>query len=246
MNRLRALIFDVDGTLAETEEAHRRAFNETFAEMGLHERFPDAAAGWVWDQALYERLLKTTGGKERIAAYLKGDLGVDPAPHGDLIAQIHAAKTRRYAALMAPGQIALRAGIVEIIARAREAGLKLGVATTTSAANIDALILATLGEPAAAVFDAIAAGDEVAAKKPAPDVYRLALARLGLPAEACLALEDSRNGLMSAKAAGIRCLICPGVYTRAETFPEADRVTTAFSWDDIVALDGADAGAGAD
>jgi HAD superfamily hydrolase (TIGR01509 family) len=205
--------------------------------MDLHARLPDAGAGWVWDQGLYERLLKTTGGKERIAAYLKGDLGVAPAPHADLIAQTHAAKTRRYAELMAPGQIALRPGIEEIIARAREAGLALGVATTTSAANIDALTLATLGKPARAVFDAVAAGDEVAAKKPAPDVYELALARLGLPAQDCLALEDSRNGLLSAKAAGLRCLVCPGVYTRAESFPEADRVTAAFSWEDIVALD---------
>jgi HAD superfamily hydrolase (TIGR01509 family) len=205
--------------------------------MGQGALPPDRAAGWVWDQAMYERLLKTTGGKERIAAYIKGDLGVDPAPYADLIARTHAAKTRRYAALMAPGEIALRPGVAEIIDRAREAGLALGVATTTSAANIDALILATLGKPARAVFDAIAAGDEVAAKKPAPDVYELALARLGLPAQDCLALEDSRNGLLSAKAAGLRCLVCPGVYTRAESFPEADRVTAAFSWDDIVALD---------
>jgi HAD superfamily hydrolase (TIGR01509 family) len=240
MNRLRALIFDVDGTLAETEEAHRRAFNETFADLGLPDLLPDAVAGWTWDQGLYESLLKTTGGKERIAAYLRDHLGVDPAPHADLIAKVHAAKTRRYAALMTPDGIALRPGIADIIARARAAGLALGVATTTSAANIDALTLATLGKPALAVFDAVAAGDEVAAKKPAPDVYRLALARLGLPADACLALEDSRNGLLSAKAAGLRCLVSPGVYTRAESFPEADRVTDRFSWEDIPALQAID------
>jgi HAD superfamily hydrolase (TIGR01509 family) len=205
--------------------------------MGLPDVLPDPVAGWTWDQSLYERLLKTTGGKERIAAYIAGDLGLDPGPHVDLIAQVHAAKTRRYAALMAPGQIALRPGIADIIARARLAGLALGVATTTSAANIDALMLATLGAPARQLFDAIAAGDEVAAKKPAPDVYELALVRLGLPADACLALEDSRNGLLAAKAAGLRCLVSPGVYTRAESFAEADRITPAVSWEDILALD---------
>jgi HAD superfamily hydrolase (TIGR01509 family) len=228
----------VDGTLAETEEVHRRAFNTAFVELGLNERFPDPHAGWVWDEALYGRLLRTTGGKERIAAYLHADLGIDPAPHAELIAHTHRTKTGLYAAMMTAGQVELRPGIGDILQRAREMGLALGVATTTSPANVDALILAALGKPAGEVFDAIAAGDEVAAKKPAPDVYLLALERLGLPEDACLALEDSRNGLMAAKAAGLKCLVSPGVYTRAETFPEADRVAAQFGWDDIERMAG--------
>jgi HAD superfamily hydrolase (TIGR01509 family) len=233
---LRGLIFDVDGTLAETEEVHRRAFNAAFAAFGLNDRLPDPAAAWMWDQALYGRLLRTTGGKERIAAYLRSDLGVDPAPHAELIAELHGAKTRLYGSFIAAGEIALRPGIADILARARGAGLALAIATTTSPGNVDALTLATLGKPALDLFDAMAAGDEVAAKKPAPDVYRLALDRLKLPPEACVALEDSRNGLLAAKAAGLRCVVSPGVYTRAETFPEADRVAAEFAWDDITAL----------
>lgn len=233
---MRGLIFDVDGTLAETEEAHRRAFNAAFIEVGLPARLPDAAAAWTWDAALYTRLLRTTGGKERIAAYIRDDLGIDPKPHAELIARGHAAKTRHYGAMVASGQVALRPGVREILSRAREAGLALAVATTTTPGNVDALTLATLGKPACEVFDVIAAGDEVAGKKPAPDVYLLALQRLGMPADVCVALEDSRNGLMAAKAAGLRCIVSPGLYTRAETFAEADRVTPEFAWNDIVAL----------
>jgi HAD superfamily hydrolase (TIGR01509 family) len=202
----------------------------------MNARVPDAATGWVWDQDLYGRLLRTTGGKERIAAYLRDDLAIDPGPHAELIARLHAAKTRLYAAFIAAGEIALRPGIADIMARARGAGLALGVATTTSPGNVDALTLATFGKPAPDLFDAIAAGDEVAAKKPAPDVYRLALERLGLPPDACLALEDSRNGLLAAKAAGLTCLVSPGVYTRGEDFAGADRIAADFAWDDIAAL----------
>lgn len=224
MADLRALIFDVDGTLAETEELHRRAFNETFAAQGL---------GWRWNRGTYKRLLKTTGGKERIAAY-RAETGA-AAPD---IAALHRAKTARYTDLMARGGLALRPGVAGLIARAGNAGLRLAIATTTSRPNVEALALACFGRPAALVFDVIAAGDEVAAKKPAPDVYRLALARLGLPAEACLAFEDSRNGLLSARAAGLRTVVTPSAYTGDEDFTGAWRVLPDLAGLELAAMEG--------
>ncbi|MET4130428.1 HAD-IA family hydrolase [Roseovarius sp. MBR-6] len=205
-----ALIFDVDGTLSETEEVHRRAFNESFADWGL---------GWHWDRADYARLLKTTGGKERIAAFMAeiGASGVD-------IPALHAAKTARYTALVAKGGMPLRPGVADLIARARAAGQRLAVATTTSRPNVEALCLACLERPAEAVFDVLACGDEVAAKKPAPDVYQLALDRLGLAPEVCLAFEDSRNGLLSALQAGLAVIVTPSAYTAGEDFTGAAAV----------------------
>ena len=202
---LRAIIFDVDGTLAETEELHRRAFNEAFAAAGLD---------WQWDRRAYRQLLKTTGGKERIAAFV-AETG-QPAPD---IPALHRDKTERYTALMAQGEIALRPGIAELIADARAEGLRIAISTTTSRPNIDALIRATMGAETDAIFDAVAAGDEVAAKKPAPDVYLLALHRLNLTAPEAVALEDSLNGVRSAHAAGLRCIVAPSVYTDDETVP---------------------------
>ncbi|MDF2233602.1 HAD-IA family hydrolase [Albimonas sp. CAU 1670] len=214
---LRALIFDVDGTLAETEELHRAAFNAAFEEAGLD---------WRWDPPLYARLLKTTGGKERIAAWTRDHLG-RPMPEGE-IAALHAAKTRAYDRLARREGLALRPGVAALIARGRAEGLRLAVATTTSRPNLDALAELVFGRSAGAVFDVIAAGDEVARKKPAPDVYRLALRRLGLPAEACLALEDSRNGILSARAAGIATVACAGRYTADEDHGEATRRVASF------------------
>ena len=212
-----SLIFDVDGTLAETEELHRRAFNEAFAAAGL---------GWHWDRAAYGRLLKTTGGKERIARFVT-ELGEVPQDYP--IAALHAAKTARFVDLMARGEVTLRPGIADLIAEARAAGLRLAIATTTTPANVEALALACFGRPAAQVFDVIAAGDMVAAKKPAPDVYLLALQELGLRADQAVALEDSRNGLLAAKAAGLACAVSPGVYTTGEDFTGADLVLGCFA-----------------
>lgn len=205
---LAAIIFDVDGTLAETEELHRRAFNETFADHGLD---------WHWNRARYRELLAVTGGKERIAH----DLALRGiAADGHDIPALHRAKTDRYTALMAGGEIALRPGIADLIDSARGAGIRLAIATTTSRPNIDALIRATLGCDTDELFDAVAAGDEVAAKKPAPDVYLLALDRLGVPPGRAVALEDSLNGLASARAAGLRCVVSPATYTQGDAFPD--------------------------
>jgi len=217
MADLAALIFDVDGTLAETEELHRAAFNAAFAEAGL---------GWNWSQDDYRRLLKTTGGKERIAVHMS-EIG---ATAGSLdIPALHKAKTAHYTALMAAGGLPLRAGIADLMAQARAAGLRLAISTTTSRPNVEALCHACFGAAGDDVFDIIAAGDEVTTKKPAPDVYQLALERLGLPASSCIALEDSRNGLLSAQAAGIPCIVSASVYTAGDDFTGARAVVAEFS-----------------
>ena len=208
---MKALVFDVDGTLAETETVHLAAFNAAFAAAGLP---------WTWSEQAYARLLTTTGGKERIARYLR-EAGDNPERHP--VAALHADKTARYAAMIAD-EAALRPGVAALIAEARSHGLRLAVATTTTPDNVEALVQATMGVPAGALFEVIAAGDMVAAKKPAPDVYRLALKRLGLAAEDCLAFEDSRNGLLAAKAAGLRTVVVPSRFTAGEDFAGADLV----------------------
>lgn len=210
---LKALIFDVDGTLAETEEVHRQAFNETFAEAGLD---------WHWSRADYTWLLKTTGGKERMKA-CRDHHGL-PEPSNDEIAALHKLKTARYGEILARGEIELRPGVAALIDAACDQGIRLAVATTTNRPNVDALALACWGKPADAIFDVIAAGDEVARKKPAPDIFTLALMRLSLPAHDCLAIEDSHNGLRSANAAGLRTIVTPSTYTAGEDFSSAKRV----------------------
>lgn len=203
---LEALIFDVDGTLAETEEAHREAFNAAFAEAGL---------GWVWERALYSELLKVTGGKERIRHFMATVLRRDPlaADTDALVAMLHRRKTTLYGELIAAGTVGLRPGIAAVLAASRRSGIRLAIATTTSRPNVDALLAATLGADAAATFEVIVAGDEVASKKPAPDVYLEALRLLRLDAAQCLAVEDSANGVRSARGAGIPVLVTRGMYT---------------------------------
>jgi HAD superfamily hydrolase (TIGR01509 family) len=210
---LQALIFDVDGTLAETEEIHRDAFNRTFREAGLT---------WHWDQALYGRLLKVTGGKERIRHYVASHaIGDFPAEDAARIANLHARKNALYAQLMQDGEVQLRPGVQALIEQAHGAGMRLAIATTTSLPNVETLLRATLGETGLRYFEVIAAGDTVVHKKPAPDIYLQALAQLRLPAGECLAIEDSHNGLRSALAAGIQTLVVTSAYTQEEEFPGA-------------------------
>lgn len=209
---LKALIFDVDGTLAETEEVHRAAFNVAFSEAGLE---------WEWDRELYGYLLKVTGGKERIAHYIDVVLRKPrTADTSDMIAALHRRKTALYADMIGAGQIALRPGIAALIDAAQKAGVRLAIATTTSRPNVDALLAATLPDRTAP-FEVIVAGDEVPAKKPAPDVYIETLKLLGLDAASCLALEDSANGVRSSCAAGIPVLVTRGMYTASDNFDGA-------------------------
>lgn len=200
----KALIFDVDGTLAETEELHRQAFNQIFTEAGLN---------WQWDEPTYLRLLAVTGGKERMRAW-REEVGF--GPDDATIAALHMAKTERYGQLMAEGRVTLRMGVADLVHYWLAAGRRLAIATTTSRANVEALCQATFGTTATAVFPIIAAGDEVAQKKPAPDVYDLALERLGLEPHDAIAIEDSRNGIRAARSADLRVLVTPSRYTQHE------------------------------
>jgi len=213
----KALIFDVDGTLAETEEAHRHAFNDTFAEFGLN---------WHWSRELYRTLLKTTGGKERMRDYAANHLNIDPATVP--VVEIHKRKTARYGELISAGIVPLRPGVEALINNARSNGVRLAVATTTNLPNVDRLIRATMGVPAEDVFEVIAAGDMVKAKKPAPDVFQLALDGLDLPAKDCLAFEDSLNGLKSALGADLACLVCPSWYTSGDEFKGATAIVESY------------------
>ena len=209
MDRLQALIFDVDGTLAETEELHRHAFNAAFAEAGLD---------WHWDQAAYAGLLEVTGGKERIARYM----ATLPAPlGGDAVRRLHAAKTAHYVAAVEAGKVMLRPGVRRLLLEARAAGLRLAIATTTSPANVDALLHATLEADGPGLFDVVGAGDVVPRKKPAPDIYRWVLDRLGLSATCCIAFEDTPNGLHSALGAGIRTVVTTSLYGGTAGFEDA-------------------------
>ncbi|MCG6886886.1 MAG: HAD family hydrolase [Proteobacteria bacterium] len=219
---LQALLFDVDGTLADTErDGHRVAFNQAFREAGLD---------WDWDPALYGELLAVTGGKERIRHYL-AHFNTDFAGPADLdafIAGLHQAKTAHYTALLAQGRIPLRSGVERLLGEARQAGLRLAIATTTTPANVEALLTHTLGSASLDWFEVIAAGDIVPSKKPAPDIYDYALKALKLPPEACLAFEDSGNGIRSSLGAGLRTIIAINDYTRTHDFSDAALVLDQF------------------
>jgi HAD superfamily hydrolase (TIGR01509 family) len=216
MYGFKAILFDVDGTLAETErDGHRVAFNAAFAEAGLD---------WVWGVDRYGELLAVAGGKERIRRYMDEE-GIAP-PHGAeigaFVAGLHRSKTRHYLALLDTGAIPLRPGVLRLLKEARSAGIRLAIATTTTPENVDAL-LDNCGEPGVrGWFEEIAAGDIVPAKKPAPDIFVLALSRMGLDAQDCVAVEDSDNGVRSALDAGLRAvLVTQGVYTRGQSFKGA-------------------------
>ena len=211
---LKALIFDVDGTLADTEEAHRAAFNAAFRDAGFT---------WHWSETVYTDLLAVSGGKERIRHYwqLVDPIGAAAANADASIAALHACKTRHYERLAGGGQLALRPGILRLIREAEQARLSLAIATTTTSANIDALLRTPLGRDWRSLFSAVCDAGSAENKKPAPDVYHAALAALALPPDACLALEDSDNGLYAARAAGIPTLVTPTAYTRGQRFDGA-------------------------
>lgn len=214
---IEALIFDVDGTLADTEEVHRQAFNAAFLEHGLW---------WNWGGHLYVDLLAVAGGKERIAHFVD-TLDADAAEKARLKAMIpdlHRTKTAIYTQLVAAGRAPLRPGVERLVREARAAGMKLAIASTTTPVNVESLVSATLGDDALGWFAVIAAGDQVQAKKPAPDIYQLALDALGLPGSACVAFEDSQKGVSAAKSAGLCVVATPTFWSAGEDFSDADLV----------------------
>ena len=210
---LEALIFDVDGTLAETEELHRQAFNRTFERFGLD---------WMWDRELYTDLLQTTGGKERILRYIE-DHHPERRDLVGKIADLHATKSRAYVELLADGALELRPGVARLIHEARAAGVRLAIATTTTPDNVAALLTSTLGPESPGWF-AIAAGDMVARKKPDPAVYALALHMLAVEPSRAIAFEDSVNGIAAARAAGLAVVATPSLYLAKEDLSAATAV----------------------
>ena len=212
---LKALLFDVDGTLADTErDGHRVAFNAAFDEYGI---------GWHWDVELYGKLLAVTGGKERMKFYASDFLHNQNLPDNleQLIPELHAAKTRHYTELLGTGAIPLRPGIERLLNEARRQNLRLAIATTTTPDNVTALLEHTLGSDSLGWFEVIAAGDIVPAKKPASDIYDYALREMKLAADECIAFEDSHNGILSSKGAGLPTIIAVNGYTHDDDFSGA-------------------------
>jgi HAD superfamily hydrolase (TIGR01509 family) len=215
MGELQALIFDVDGTLADTErDGHRVAFNRAFAEAGLK---------WDWSVLLYGDLLAIAGGKERIRYYIN-EYRPDFEPPADLdqfIADLHAVKTRYYQQLVAQGAIPLRRGVKRLLKEAREQKMRLAIATTAALPNVTALLEHTLGSDSPSWFEVIAAGDIVPAKKPAPNIYHYVLQAMDLDARDCLAIEDSNHGFLASSQAGIKTVVTINAYTRNQDFSGA-------------------------
>lgn len=214
MTQLQALLWDVDGTLAETErDGHRVAFNQAFEALGLP---------WRWDEARYGELLAVTGGRERLLADLATRADAPVGPEREALArELHALKNRRYAELVQAGGLPLRPGVRELIDEAAAAGLRQAITTTTSRSNVEALLGRQLGPGWAGRFGAVVCGEDVRAKKPDPEVFRLALQALGLPPLAALAIEDSPGGVAAARGAHVPVLVTRSLYFERSTLEGA-------------------------
>ncbi len=220
---LRAVLFDVDGTLADTEAlGHRPAYNRAFRKLGLEMR---------WGPKLYRRLLKLPGGRERLKYYVehyKPDLG-DQQAEADAnldawVAKVHELKSKYFRRRMRQGKVPLRPGIARLMREARMQGLQLAIVTNASLKTLRPVLKYCMGPELAAEIDVIASGEEVQNKKPAPDLYRLAMRRLGVSPHECIALEDSEMGLEAAAAADVAAVVTVNRDTIGQDFREASLV----------------------
>jgi beta-phosphoglucomutase-like phosphatase (HAD superfamily) len=216
---LKALVFDVDGTLADTERAHLAAFNHAFAQAGLD---------WHWDEARYTELLNISGGKERLLHHWKSTCGgiVDISGSGVLetVQHVHDLKTAAYEAMVNSGAVQLRPGVLDLMEEGRARGLALAIATTTSPVNVAALLRREMGPHWRLNFSVVGDASSASIKKPHPQVYLHVLRSMKTAARDCLAFEDSTNGLLAATAAGIATVITPTHFTAHQDFRAALRV----------------------
>ena len=216
---LKALIFDCDGVLVDTErDGHRVAFNRAFAQKGLNIE---------WDIPIYGELLKVAGGKERMRHYF--DTTQWPAGVADkdaYIKELHKLKTDCYMQIIDSGQLPLRPGVARLVDEAIAANIALAVCSTSNERAVNLVVERMLGPERKSRFTAILAGDVVSRKKPDPEIYNLALGKLGFQPQECVVIEDSRNGLLAAKSAGMTCVITTNGYTENEDFSEADLVVS--------------------
>ncbi|MDP2419240.1 MAG: HAD-IA family hydrolase [Hydrogenophaga sp.] len=221
---LKALIFDVDGTLADTESVHLAAFNQAFDQAGM---------GWHWSLAEYTQLLDISGGKERMLHHwrsLQPDLKeVAGGAVQATINRLHEIKTAYYENAVNSGAVSLRPGVLALMNEARAQGLQLAIATTTSPVNIAALLRGTVGPDWRNHFLAVGDASNAPIKKPNPQVYLKVLTDMGLRAADCVAFEDSSNGLRAARAAGLATVITPNSFTAHHDFTGALRVVPDLS-----------------
>lgn len=207
MPSLKAIIFDVDGTLANTEETHRQAFNTAFREFDLP---------YHWSKAEYTKLLSVSGGRERIYKFLQKngyDYKNDLEHLHNFSLAIHQRKSMIYRQKLESGHIPLRSGVKRLLDEAEDKKIKLAIATSTSLSNVETLLALNLGKDALQRFDAIVTSDIVVDKKPSPAVYQFALAEIGMDAENCIAIEDTINGNFAAQSAGLKTVITTHAYT---------------------------------
>ena len=221
MGSMKALIFDCDGVIAETEkDGHRVSFNRAFKEA-------DIDAEWGIEE--YQELLKTAGGKERLKVYFDShpDLFTGKSIDEELIKILHKRKTEIFMEMGRNGELPVRPGIKRLINEAHEKGLLLAVCSTSNEKSVETLIKSAVGEKEFLYFDAIFAGDVVKHKKPDPDIYNMAKEKFGVKADECFVVEDNRNGLMAAKNAGMYCVVTVSFYSRDEDLKEADLVVSS-------------------
>ncbi|RKX35908.1 MAG: HAD family hydrolase [Verrucomicrobia bacterium] len=216
---MKALIFDCDGVLVDTErDGHRVAFNRAFSQQGLKVE---------WSVELYGDLLAISGGKERMRHYFERrgwPSGVVEEGRDAFIRELHARKTDLFMRIIDSGELPLRSGVARIVDEAIGAGVQLAVCSTSNERSVNLIVEKLLGPHRTANFSEILAGDIVQHKKPDPEIYNLARERLGVSAQDCVVVEDNRNGLLAAKAAGMTCLVTTSAYSAEEDFSEADHV----------------------
>jgi HAD superfamily hydrolase (TIGR01509 family) len=219
MQKLKAIFFDMDGTIIDTEkDGHRVAFNEAFARLGINAE---------WDVAKYHQLLQIAGGKERMKFFFQEE-GKNYFPVGklidDFVQQLHLLKTEIFVSLIESSKLPLRPGIKRLMQEANEKGILIGICTTSNEKAVKAIVNSLL---TGIKIDLILAGDIVAKKKPDPEIYLLALQKTGLAGDEVLVVEDSENGLIAGKAAGIKVLVTVNEYTKNENMTGADAVVTS-------------------